>query len=236
MKNKGKILLVEDDPNLSFLIKDYLDIIGYKTTIADDGEIGLTTYETQKFDILIVDIMMPKKDGYTLVKEIRQSDENIPIIFLSAKTLKEDKIEGFKVGADDYLTKPFSTEELRYRIEAVLKRSQKQVILFDNEEKEVYEIGKITYDYTNMMLKKGDWEYHLTRKEADLLKLLCLKENQLLPREVALRTIWGDDDYFISRSMDVFITKLRKYLKKDPNVAIINIHGSGFKLVNPNTK
>ncbi len=236
MKNKGKILLVEDDANLSFLIKDYLELLGYQTVVAPDGEIGLSAFQTQNFDLLIVDVVMPKKDGYTLVREIRQSDEDIPIIFLSVRSSKEDKIEGFKAGADDYVTKPFSTEELKYRVEAILKRCKKQNYLFENETKEVYQIGSITFDYTNMILKKDDWENHLTRKEADLLKLLCLKENQLLPRDIALKSIWGDDDYFISRSMDVFITKLRKYLKKDPEISIINIHGAGFKLVNPNTK
>lgn len=229
-KHKAKILLVEDDPNLSLVLVDYLEMLTYETILSKDGVNGLNTFKTNNFDLCILDVMMPKKDGFSLAEDIRKINQDVPIIFLTAKSLKEDRIRGFKVGCDDYITKPFSTEELSLRIEAILKRSTIKSKLAVIEKQESYTIGSYTFDYSNMMLINKDKKQNLTRKEADLLKLLCDNKNMILKRETALRNIWGDDDYFIGRSMDVFITKLRKYLKDDPNISITNIHGTGFKL------
>ncbi|MBC35527.1 MAG: DNA-binding response regulator [Bacteroidetes bacterium] len=230
MKNdKIKILLVEDDPNLSLVLQDYLEMLGYDIVLCKDGEEGLAAYKRKKFDLCIFDVMMPKKDGFSLAEDIRLVNTTIPIIFLTAKSLKEDRIKGFQVGCDDYITKPFSTEELSLRLKAILKRCQ----IGDESESEVqneYQIGKFTFNYETMKLLSEDGEQSLTKKEAGLLRLLCLNKNKLLTREVALKTIWGENDYFIGRSMDVFITKLRKYLKSDPNISITNVHGTGFKL------
>jgi two-component system, OmpR family, response regulator len=230
-KSKYKILLVEDDPNLSLVLQDYLELMGYHITLCRDGEQGASAFKNQLFDLCILDIMMPKKDGFALAEEIRRNNKEIPIIFLTAKSLKEDRIKGFRIGGDDYVTKPFSTEELSFRIKAILKRSQPKYIMPDSSDLEkVYKIGRLTFDAMNLTISSGKTEQKLTRKEADLLKLLCINKNKILTREVALKTVWGDDDYFIGRSMDVFITKLRKYLKEDPTVSITNIHGTGFKL------
>lgn len=230
-KNKNvRILLVEDDPNLSLVIQDYLEMLDYETVLCKDGEEGMDQYRKSNFDLAILDIMMPKKDGITLAQEIREYDDMIPIIFLTAKSLKDDRIKGFQAGCDDYITKPFSTEELSLRIKAILKRCQ--TIPQDSEpaEEKTYTIGNFTFDSVNMILSRNGKEQTLTRKESALLKLLCLYKNKLLSRETALKSIWGDDDYFIGRSMDVFISKLRKYLKDDPNISITNVHGTGFKL------
>jgi DNA-binding response OmpR family regulator len=230
IKQPPKILFVEDDPNLSMILQDYLEMIGYEVEHARDGEEGLIFFKRGQYDLAILDIMMPKKDGFTLANDIRKIKPGIPIIFLTAKNLKEDRIKGFQSGCDDYITKPFSTEELSLRIKAILKRC---AIIGDDEESEEIEqfiIGKFTFNNSNMLLISDNEERHLTRKESGLLRLLCLNMNGLLPREVALETIWGENDYFIGRSMDVFITKLRKYLKEDPDVKITNIHGVGFKL------
>jgi DNA-binding response OmpR family regulator len=228
-KNSVRILFVEDDPNLSMVLKDYLEMIGYLVDHGSDGEEGLQLFEKNNYDIVILDIMMPKKDGFTLSREIRQINSSIPLVFLTAKNLKEDKIMGFREGCDDYITKPFSTEELNLRIKAILRRcySPSKTI---KPKIEVFKIGKFDFDITNLLLTIGDVEKRLTRKEAALLKLLCENKNEILPREVALETVWGENDYFIGRSMDVFIAKLRKYLKLDSNVKIANIHGIGFKL------
>ncbi|MCK9613233.1 MAG: response regulator transcription factor [Bacteroidales bacterium] len=228
--NKTKILLVEDDPNLSLVLKDYLEILMYETVFADNGEDALNLFNSQYFDLIILDVMLPKKDGFSIAKDIRKTNKEIPIIFLTAKTLKEDRIKGFQLGCDDYITKPFSTEELSLRIEAILRRSKKKQLfpLIDN--KEVYELSSLNFDYTNMVLKSSSGEQYLTRKEADLLKLLCVNKNRLVHREIALKSIWGDSDYFTGRSMDVFITRLRKYLKDEENISITNVHGTGFKL------
>jgi DNA-binding response OmpR family regulator len=227
---KVKILFVEDDPNLSMVLKDYLEMIGYEVYYAKDGEQGLQFFLSGNYDLLILDVMMPKKDGFTLASEIRQKNQTVPIIFLTAKILKEDRIKGFTYGCDDYITKPFSTEELSLRIQAILKRCALAKMSKVKPGNELFKIGKFEFDSQNMILSGNNTKTRLTRKEASLLKLLCLSENNLLPREIALETVWGDNDYFISRSMDVFIAKLRKYLKSDPNVHIVNVHGIGFKL------
>lgn len=229
-KAKQKILLVEDDPNLSSVLKDYLEMLGYETVLASDGEKGYQCFIEQDFDLCVLDVMMPLKDGFTLATEIRQQDEGIPIVFLTAKGLKEDRIFGFRAGCDDYITKPFSSEELSLRIEAILRRCDRQLNGSGKDNDELFQIGKFSFDPKNMLLRSGKAERTLTRKEAALLRLLCVNKNQLLTREDALMNIWGDDDYFIGRSMDVFITKLRKYLKDDPDISISNIHGTGFKL------
>jgi len=228
-KNKVKILFVEDDPNLSMVLKDYLEMIGYEVDHGKDGEEGLSLFKSNSYDIAILDIMMPKKDGLTLASEIKEIQASIPIIFLTAKNQKEDKLEGFKQGCDDYITKPFSTEELNLRVKAILKRC-KNMEMSSTPVIEKYNIGKFLFDSTNLVLTLDEDEKRLTRKEASLLKLLCENKNELLAREVALETVWGENDYFIGRSMDVFIAKLRKYLKADPNVKITNVHGIGFKL------
>ncbi|MFC2100771.1 response regulator transcription factor [Bacteroidota bacterium] len=228
MKNsiKANILLVEDDPNLSLVLQDYLEMLGYQTVLAKDGDEGLKTYISGKYDLCILDVMMPKIDGFSLAEEIRNKNSEIPIIFLTAKSLKEDRIKGFHKGCDDYITKPFSTEELSLRIEAILRRCRSLEI----SDEVSFGIGKYLFDFTNMLLILDKEKQKLTKKESELLRLLCLNKNKLLSREKALKTIWGDDDYFIGRSMDVFITKLRKYLKADPSVSITNVHGTGFKL------
>ncbi|MCF8304021.1 MAG: response regulator transcription factor [Bacteroidales bacterium] len=225
---KKQILLVEDDPNLSSVLSDYLTMHNYDITLAYDGEAGWTEYKQKTFDLCILDIMLPKKDGFALAKEIREIDKNIPIIFLTAKGMKEDRIKGFQTGCDDYITKPFSSEELGYRIEAILRRCEMPP---PSEDKQyIYSLGNVRFDPSNLRLYTSSGEKNLTPKEAALLKLLFEHQNNLLPREKALKEIWGDDDYFIGRSMDVFISKLRKYLKDEPSISIVNVHGAGFKL------
>lgn len=231
MKDKKlNILFVEDDPNLSMILQDYLEMIGYHVDHAKDGEEGMKRFNNSTYDLIILDVMMPKKDGFMLAAEIRVKNELTPIIFLTAKNLKEDRIQGFQQGCDDYITKPFSTEELRLRISAILKRCSIKNDPHSSPKLEIFSLGRFHFDSTNLMLKGPDSERRLTRKEASLLKLLCQNQNNILPREVALETVWGENDYFIGRSMDVFITKLRKYLKPDPNIQITNVHGIGFKL------
>ncbi len=229
-----KILLVEDDPNLGQLLKEYLDVKGYETTLCRDGESGLRTFKKltpnrEEFDMCIFDVMMPKIDGYSLAEQVRELDEEIPIVFLTAKALKEDAIQGFHVGADDYVTKPFSMEELLMRIKAILKRTSKADQ--EKEQQSKFEIGEFIFDSDAQKLTREGDEQKLTSKESALLRLLCLRKNQMLDRSIALKKIWFDDNYFNSRSMDVYITKLRKYLKPDPNLQIMNVHGQGFKLV-----
>lgn len=230
INKKVKILLVEDDPNLSLVLHDYLEMLNYDTTLCKDGEEGLMEYRRRKYDLLILDVMMPKKDGFSLAGDIRETDDITPIIFLTAKSLKEDRIKGFQMGCDDYISKPFSTEELSLRISAVLKRCMARNSYPEDTEDKKFSIGKFTFDPVNMILQNGVQQQTLTRKESALLKLLCLYKNKLLSRETALKSIWGDDDYFIGRSMDVFISKLRKYLKEDEDISITNVHGTGFKL------
>ncbi|MCH8127307.1 response regulator transcription factor [candidate division KSB1 bacterium] len=228
-KQQQRILLIEDDPNLGYILQENLELHGYHVHRCMDGEEGLDAYLRNNFNLCLIDVMLPKKDGFCLAKDIRKTNQKIPIIFLTAKSLKEDRIEGFKIGGDDYVVKPFSMEELVLRIQAVLKRTGKssQVSI----EKAKFPIGQYTFDYENQILILQDHSTKLTSKEAELLKLLCMHENDILDREIALKLIWSDDNYFTGRSMDVFISRLRKYLSNDTNVEIRNVHGKGFKLV-----
>ncbi len=226
--SKIKVLLAEDDVNLGELLKEYLDMKGYQTTLSRDGEDAGRLFSKHSYDLCIFDVMMPKKDGFSLAKEVRTTNKQIPIIFLTAKSMKEDTLEGFRIGADDYINKPFSMEELLLRMKAILRRSQPHEP--DNQEKKVFQIGLYTFDYEQQSLKGYDKTYKLTTKEAELLRLLCVNLNQTLERSMALRLIWRDDTYFNARSMDVYITKLRKYLKEDTQVEIINVHGTGYRL------
>ena len=229
MDNKLKILLCEDDENLGMLLREYLQEKNFDTELCPDGEAGYNSFKKNHFDICVLDVMMPKKDGFTLAREIRETDQEIPIIFLTARVMKEDVLEGFKIGADDYLQKPFSMEELTMRIEAILKRVNGK----KNREQAIYKIGSFTFDTQKQILSRGDEQKKLTTKESDLLGLLCAYSNDVLQRDYALKTIWTDDNYFNARSMDVYITKLRKLLKADESVEIINIHGKGYKLIVP---
>jgi DNA-binding response OmpR family regulator len=223
----NRILLVEDDPNLGQILAEYLQLKGFEPILCGDGEEGLAMYKSHTFELCLLDIMMPKKDGFTLAREIRSVDKKIPIIFLTAKTLKEDAIEGFKIGADDYITKPFSMEELLLRINAVLRRLSPARSDMEN----VFKIGNLVFDFNYQTLKSVAGEIKLTTKEANLLRLLCQNKNLTLNRSAALKMIWGDDSYFNARSMDVYIAKLRKYLKNDDHLNILTIHGEGFKLI-----
>ena len=229
MDDKLKILLCEDDENLGMLLREYLQAKGYATELCPDGEAGYKAFLKTKFDICVLDVMMPKKDGFTLAQEIRSSNLDVPIIFLTAKTLKEDILEGFKIGADDYITKPFSMEELVFRIEAIMRRTKGK----KSKESTLYHIGQFTFDTQKQLLCIGDEQRKLTTKENELLALLCSHANEILQRDFALKTIWIDDNYFNARSMDVYITKLRKHLKDDPQIEIINIQGKGYKLITP---
>ncbi len=225
---KPKLLIVEDDPNLGEILSEYLGLKGYETTLSRDGEEGEKTFKNGDFDLCILDLMMPKKDGFALAKEIRSIDDNTPIIFLTAKSMKQDIIKGFTIGADDYMTKPFSMEELLVRIQAILKRStKKEVEEFPNP----FNIGELIYHYNENKLKTPSREITLTTKENELLKIFFENINQTVVRSVALKRIWKDDSYFNARSMDVYIAKVRKYLADDPSLKILTIHGEGFKLV-----
>ena len=224
-----RILLVEDDPNFGTVLKDYLVMSGFDVVLAKNGMEGFEKFKKETFDMCILDVMMPYKDGFTLAQEIRQSNGEIPIIFLTAKTLKDDILEGFKIGADDYITKPFSMEELVFRIEAILRRVHGK----KNKENTIYRLGNFVFDTQKQLLTIGEKQTKLTTKENELLALLCSHANEILQRDFALKTIWIDDNYFNARSMDVYITKLRKHLKDDDQVEIINIHGKGYKLITP---
>ncbi len=223
--NKTRILLTEDDTNLGTLLKEYLLAKEYDVELYVDGEKGLRAFKRSHFDICILDVMMPVKDGFSMAKEIRIMDQDIPIIFLTAKSMKSDIMEGFQLGADDYITKPFSMEELIVRIEAILRRTNK------NSSVEVFQLGSVTFNSSKQILKKEDHDTKLTTKESELLKLLCQHGNHILERDYALKAIWKDDNYFNARSMDVYITKLRKHLKDVPGIQIINVHGKGYKLL-----
>ena len=229
----NKILLVEDDQNFGDVLRSYLEMHDYDVTLATDGEAGYNAFLKDEFDLCIFDVMMPKKDGFTLGKEVREKDKDVPLIFLTAKALKEDVLEGFKIGADDYITKPFNSEELLYRVQAILKRSSKT----SNPMEEVkdFDIGDYHFNYPLRILTyhNGDTKEKdkLSPKEAHLLRMFCMHKNDVLPRSEALTKIWGEDNYFTARSMDVFVTKLRKYLSKDDNLEIVNIHGNGFRLI-----
>ncbi|MEN7550672.1 response regulator transcription factor [Rapidithrix thailandica] len=222
------ILLVEDDLNLGFLLQEYLESESFDVILCRDGKQGYKAFKEQAFDLCILDVMLPKSDGFSLARQIKQRNEHVPIIFLTAKALKNDKLEGFEIGADDYITKPFDEDELVYRINAILRRTQK---LPETNEETSFQIGAYEFDYLNQLLVIGDNSKRLTTKESEVLRLLSLHKNEILRRDAALLAIYGDSDYFNGRSFDVFITKLRKYLKEDPNVKIENIHGVGFKLV-----
>ena len=226
---KTKILLAEDDKNLGSVLKAYLEAKGYTTTLCMDGKEALETFKRNEFDFCILDIMMPIMDGFTLAKEIRKLDKHIPFLFLTAKSMQEDKVHGFELGADDYLTKPFSMEELLLRIKAIRRRIEENSKA--KPENNFFTFGKYKFDHNRQILEVDGKQQKLTSKEADLLKLLCQNMNSVLDRSVALNKIWFDDSYFNARSMDVYITKLRKYLKDDPDVELINVHGVGFKLV-----
>jgi DNA-binding response OmpR family regulator len=225
---KINILLAEDDNSLGPLLKEYLEAKGYQVALAEDGEKASQIFFKHNFDLVILDVMMPHKDGFTLAKEIRNANAHIPIIFLTAKSMKEDTLEGFKAGADDYITKPFDMDELLARVQAILRRSNKSLV--QDENVKIFKIGKFTLDSEKQILSIDDKQIRLTSKENQLLRMLCIHKNQILDRTYALRSIWNDDNYFNGRSMDVYVAKIRKYLKDDPNVEIINIHGKGFKL------
>ena len=229
MDEKMRILLCEDDENLGMLLREYLQAKGYETVLCSDGEEGYREFLHNKYNLCVFDVMMPKKDGFTLAKEIRLTNTEVPIIFLTAKTLKEDIFEGFKIGGDDYLTKPFSMEELTFRIEAILRRVRGK----KNRERTIYQLASYTFDTKKQVLSRNGESKTLTTKESELLGLLCAHTNEILQRDFALKKIWIDDNYFNARSMDVYITKLRKHLKDDPEVEIINIHGKGYKLICP---
>jgi len=227
-----KLLLVEDDPNLGMLLQDYLQLKGkFNVVLCKDGEEGLKVFTKDKFDLCILDVMMPKKDGFSLAKDIRKINLDVPIIFATAKGMMEDKVEAFTLGGDDYITKPFRIEELLLRINALLKRVANQDKAVVDQQPTNFKIGNYQFDYTSQMISKGLNIQKVSTKEADLLRLLCLKKNEVLTREEALLSIWHDDNYFNGRSMDVFLSKLRKYLKDDPNVEIVNVHGRGYKLL-----
>lgn len=233
--SRGKILLVEDDQNFGDVLRSYLEMNEYTVTLANDGIKGLECYNRDTFDLCILDVMMPRKDGFTLGKEIREKDTSMPIIFLTAKTLKEDILRGFKIGADDYITKPFNSEELLLRVQAVLKRTRPKAD--PNDDVRDYFIGRYHFHFPTRILtfdKDGQSEekYKLSPKEAQLLRMFAQKMNDVLLRSEALTKIWNEDNYFTARSMDVFVTKLRKYLKLDENLEIVNIHGNGFQLLN----
>ncbi|QQS35375.1 MAG: response regulator transcription factor [Ignavibacteriales bacterium] len=229
MNSNKKILVLEDDTNLGFLLREHLEMNSYSVKLCRNGEEGLTEYKLNEYDLCLVDVMMPRKDGFTFVKELREKDSDIPVIFLTAKSLKEDRIEGFKIGCDDYITKPFSMEELILRIQAVLRRTNQS----HQEEitQTLFSIGKFSFDFNLRSLTIGQYKNELTSKEAELLRLLCVYQNKVLERETALKLVWGDDSYFNSRSMDVFISKIRKYLKDDSSINLMNIHGKGYKLM-----
>lgn len=227
----SKILLVEDDPNLGTLLEEYLKLKGnYEVTLCTDGEEAIKAFHGASFDLCILDVMMPKKDGFAVGREIRKAGSEIPIIFATAKSMMEDKAEGFTLGGDDYITKPFRIEELLLRIKALLKRTSRAQAEQTAETTE-FRIGKYEFDYPSQVLRINGKEQKISGKEAELLRLLCLHAGQLLSREEALLTIWNNDNYFTGRSMDVFLSKLRKYLKDDPNVEILNVHGKGYRLV-----
>lgn len=221
-----KILVAEDDPNLATILKAYLSQKGYQVLLATDGQVALDYFKQDEVDACILDIMMPTKDGFAVAKEIRRFDKKVPIIFLSAKTLEADKLKGFEIGCDDYITKPFSMEELIARLNATLRRT------FDDNKPEnnIFSIGNYTFDYNRQLLTINGEDQKLTAKECELLKMYCVNFNQLVERVTTLQKIWKDDSYFAARSMDVYITKLRKYLSKDPDIQLVNMHGIGFKL------
>jgi DNA-binding response OmpR family regulator len=228
VQSKGKILLIEDDLNLGFVIRDFLEMSHYHVIHKTDGMDGLTAFRKGSYDLILLDIMLPYLDGFSIAEEIRENNCEVPIIFITARSRKDDRIRGFRAGADDYITKPFSTEELKLRIQAILRRTKFQMPVEPGRKS--YTIGSFTFDYQNHLLFSSTLQKRLTKREADVLNMLCLNKNKIMRRDLALKTIWGEDDYFMGRSMDVYITKLRKMLRDDPNIAIKNVHNTGFML------
>src|ERR1700730_18258655 len=223
--SKSKVFLAEDDMSLGFVIKDNLEEEGFDVVLCPDGQTAMERFNKDEFDICLLDVMMPNKDGFAVAKKIRQQSDMVPILFLTARSLEEDRITGFKTGADDYIIKPFSMEELLLRMDVFLRRTKKM-----HSEKSIsFTIGSLQFSYTDLKLTIGKEVFNLTQKEADLLKFLCEHSNRILKRDEVLLNVWGKDDYFLGRSMDVFITKLRKYFKADPNVNLETIHGVGFR-------
>ena len=229
---KFKLLVVEDDPNLGTILAEYLQAKDFDVVRCEDGQQGFDEFAKGDFDLCILDVMMPVKDGFTLASEIRKINKKVPIIFLTAKSMKEDTLEGFKRGGDDYVTKPLSMEELLMRINAILRRTNESELM--EAEIQSYRIGAFEFDHHQQVLTINETTKKLTSKENQLLKLLVQNKNDILERSFALKAIWGDDSYFNSRSMDVYIAKIRKYLKEDPSIEIINVHGRGFKLIDQN--
>ena len=225
-----RILLCEDDPNLGSLLREYLVAKDYEVDLMPDGELGYQAFVENEYDLCIFDVMMPNKDGFTLASDIRKKDTKVPIIFLTVKALKQDILEGFKIGADDYITKPFSMEELLFRIEAIMRRVNMQKLQLGTTE---YKFGRFMFDYQKQILTFDEEKHKLTTKEAEMLRALLQNANQILERNAALKAIWGEVTYFNARSMDVYISKLRKILQQDPDISIVNIHGKGYKLVIP---
>ena len=228
MPQKVQILLVEDDSSLGFVIKDALEDKGFEVTLATDGQQGWQQFSKNFYDLCLIDVMMPIKDGFTLAQQIRRKNDYIPIIFLTAKSMQEDKIAGLKAGADDYITKPFSMEELLLRIDIFLRRT-----IGSDTDETTFQLGSSIFDYENLTIKGDNIDNRLTQKEADLLRFFCLNANKVVKREEVLTKVWGKDDYFLGRSMDVFITKIRKYLKEEKEIEIQTIHGVGFRFINP---
>jgi len=229
MKDLIKIFLLEDDINFGTILKSYLELNGFSVVWVDDGKNALIEFSKTTFDFCIIDVMLPNIDGFSIAREIKKRDANIPFVFLTAKTLKTDVIEGFNIGADDYITKPFDSEVLLLKINVILKRQMDSIRINDNMT--IVNIGKYTFNYELRTLISPKQEFKLSPKESELLKMLVLYKNNILPRDEALRSIWGDDNYFTTRSMDVYLTKLRKYLQDDPEIEILNVHGSGFRLI-----
>lgn len=231
-KQKLKILLAEDDLNLGILLMDYLETEGFDVKLCKDGELAIKAYLNDPFDLCLLDVMMPKMDGFSVAKEIREKDKKIPIIFITAKSLKEDKLKGYELGADDYITKPFDEEELLWKIKAVIRRIPET----KNENQTfIMSIGGYLFNYNNQSLTLGDKTKRITEKESDILKYLYDHRNNLIKREEMLKDLWGENDYFLGRSLDVFITKMRKYLNEDPNIRIENVFGVGFIFNVPST-
>jgi DNA-binding response OmpR family regulator len=227
---KGRILLAEDDTNLGFVIKDNLETANFEVELYPDGEMALTAFQHKEFDMCILDVMMPKKDGFSVAQAIQKLKPEVPFVFLTAKSMKEDQLKGLKMGADDYITKPFSIEILLQKVENILKRSQKNGGK-QPAHRESFDLGNYEFDFKNQLLKLGKQQQELTQREADLLRLFVLNKNNVVERDKILNLLWGNDSYFTGRSLDVFISRLRKYLKDDSNIEISNIHSVGFKLV-----
>ena len=228
MNNPIKILLAEDEPSLGQIIKESLETRNFEVLLCANGEEAYKVYKAENPLLLVLDVMMPKKDGFSLAEDIRKTNAEIPIVFLTAKGMTEDKVMGFKLGGDDYITKPFDNQEFLLRIKAILKRSKPTETVNNNSD--VFELGSFKFEPANFMLAHTEGDQKLTKKEAEILKLLCEHKGRVLERELVANMVWGDDSYFVGRSMDVFITKLRKYLKKDPSLSITNVHGVGFRL------